>query len=812
MWLSYIKVAFRSLVKQRLYAFINITGLAIGVTTCILILMYVRYENSYDEFHPKAQQIYRLGLQGKMGDNEFTMGLSCAPAGPTMLAEFPEVIDYVRIRNTGFPVLRYADKVFSEEHWWQADSTMFDVFNIPMVIGDPKTALTQPNSVVITERMARKYFGDEDPIGKILNSDNRNNYSVTGVVEELPANSHWHFDFLVALAGAEDSRSTVWVNNNYYTYLVLQEGSDYRDLLAKFPDLVNKYVGPQIEQFLGVSMDQFEDRGDAYNLLLDPMVDIHLNSRYDREIEPGVDGRTVRIFAFIAIFILLLACINYMNLSTARSMSRAREIGIRKTLGSKRGQIIVQFLAESIFVTFLSFVMAILLVVLILPWFSNLIDTPLDLTLSDIPLILIWVIPVGLLAGSYPAFLLSSFNPVKVLKGNQSATKGGGWLRNSLVVFQFTVSIVLLIGTMVITDQLNFMQTRDMGLNPENLLIVKKTDDIGQTIQAFKAGVRDDPGALLVSNSTAIPGNQDGMNSSVYGMNTEEGESMRLLNSFWVDHDYAAAYELTMKEGRFFSRDWATDTSAVILNEAAVRAYGIQDPIGKDLIAFFGPGPAGRILLRVIGVVKNYHYEAPQVEIRPMCMFLLGDGTRRNLPNWGKFVTVKYDPDVLPSTLAHIEKVWKENANEQALEFDHFDEYYAQLYNAEEKAASIVKLFAILAIFIATLGLLGLASFTAEKRRKEIGIRKVLGASISNILVLLSVDTMKLMLVAVVIAIPVANYAMQRWLENFAYRIDVSVLVYLGASSIAMLVAILTVSWQSYSAASANPIKSLRYE
>jgi len=810
-WLSYIKVALRALVKQRLYAFINIAGLAVGVTTCILILLFVRYENSYDEFHPKSGQIYRLGLQGKMGDDEFTMGLSAAPAGPTMKEDFPEIVDYVRIRQQGFPVLRYGDKVFSEEQWWQADSTIFDVFEIPFVQGDSKTALTQPLSVVITERMAAKYFGNEDPIGKVLNEDNRTDFMVTGVVRELPPNSHWHFDFLASMATFEDSRSTIWVSNNFYTYLVLHDGSDYRDLVAKFPDMVRKYVGPQLEQFLGITIDQFRDRGDAYNLFLTPMEDIHLYSKMDVEIETGGDGQTVKIFAFIAIFILLLACINYMNLSTARSMSRAREIGIRKTLGSKRGQIIVQFLAEAIFVTLLSFSLAVLLVVLVLPWFSTLINTPLEFAWSDIPFIYMWVIPVGLLAGSYPAFLLSSFNPVKVLKGNRSVGKGGSWLRNGLVIFQFAVSITLLIGAIIIKGQLDYMQTKDLGLNPDNLIVINKADDIGRTIQGFKNVVRENAGALIVSNSSAIPGAQNTLSSSTYGMVTEEGEAMRLLNSSWVDYDYAEAYELKMKAGRFFSREWGTDTSAVVLNAAAVRTYGIRDPVGQNLIAFAGQN-GERLLLKIIGIVEDYHYEGPQQEIKPMVMFLMAEGPSQTRASWGQFVTVKIDPDQTQATLAHIEDTWKQFAGDQAMEYEYFDESYAELFQAERQSANIVILFTVLAIFIAILGLLGLASFTAEKRTKEIGIRKVLGASISSILILLSKDTLKLMLVAIVIAIPVSNYAMQRWLENFAYRIDINMFVFIGAALVSLFGAIVTVVWQSFRAATANPVKSLRYE
>ena len=809
MWLSYIKIAFRSLIKQRLYAFINIIGLAIGVTTCILILMFVRYEQSFDRFHPNADNIYRLNLDGKLGDNEFKMTFSTAIAGPTMLEEYPEVVNYTRIRNTGFPVLRYDDKVFSEEHWWQVDSTVFEVFNIPMVLGDPQTALTQPFSVVITERMAQKYFGDVDPIGKTLNSDNRSDFTVTGVVKEMPHNSHWHFDFLGSMATYGDSRATMWLNNSYQTYLQLEENADPVAFEAKFADLIRKYVGPEVQQFLGISYDQLMERGDAYAFFLTPLTDIHLYSHLNGEVEVNGDGTTVKIFAYIAIFILLLACINYMNLSTARSMSRAREIGIRKTLGGKRGQIIVQFLAESIFVTLIAFSLALIMVQTLLPWFSKLIDTPLALTLSDIPMIYFWVIPVGLIAGSYPAFLLSSFNPVKVLKGGKSASKGGNWLRNGLVIFQFAVSVTLLISTMIIRDQLNFLQTKDLGLNPENLLIVKKTDDIGASMQAFKASLRDDAGVVLVTNSTVIPGDDDGVNGNANSMLVNEVEETRLVATFMVDENYLDVYGLKMAEGRFFARERGTDTTAVVMNQAAVRAYGVKDPLGQELITFFGNG---RTPFKIIGVVEDYHFESPQQEIRPMAMFLLADGTSRTRPNWGKFVTVKYDPNRLAPTLAHIESSWNQFAGAQALEYDHFDEFYAELYRSERQSASIVLLFAGLAIFIACLGLLGLASFNAERRTKEIGIRKVLGASVSSVLLLLSRDTLKLMLIAVLIAIPVAYYAMVKWLEGYAYRIEISVFVIIGASLVAMAVAVITVAWQSYHAAVANPIRSLRYE
>ncbi|NQV16112.1 hypothetical protein HQ531_11690 [bacterium] len=387
--------------------------------------------------------------------------------------------------------------------------------------------------------------------------------------------------------------------------------------------------------------------------------------------------------------------------------------------------------------------------------------------------------------------------------------KSGNWLRNGLVVFQFSVSVTLLISTMIIRDQLNFLQTKDLGLNPENLLIVKKTDDIGPTIQGFKASLLDDNGTLLVSNSTAIPGDDDGVNLNANGMMVNDIEETRLLATFLVDYDYAAVYELTMAEGRFYSRERGTDMSAVVLNQAAVKTFGVEDPLGKDLIAHFGNRNTP---LKIIGIVEDYHFETPQQEILPMAIFLLGDGNSQTRPNWGNFIAIKYDPARLDGSLAHIESTWKQFAGDQALEYDHFDEFYSRMYRSEKQSADIVLIFAVLAIFIACLGLLGLASFNVERRTKEIGIRKVLGASVSNVLMLLSKETLKLMVIAIAVAIPVAYYAMSEWLKHYAYRIDISIGVFVGASLIAMMVAVITVAWQSYQAAVANPAKSIRYE
>lgn len=809
MWKNYFLTAFRALGRQRLHTGINLAGLAVGVATSLLILMFVRYEYSYDTFHSNAENIYRLNLAGKLGDNEFRMTHSSSAAGPTMIAELPEVLNYTRIRNSGFPVLRYEDKVFSEEHWWQADSSIFEVFSIPMVLGDPKTALTEPFTVVITERMAHKYFGDENPLGKVLNSDNRVDFTVTGVVQELPPNSHWHFDFLGAMATYGDSRSPVWVNNNFQTYLLLQPGTDLDALENKFDDMVRRYVGPEVQQFLGISFDQMMARGDAYDLFLTALTDIHLYSHLNGEIETNGDGTTAKIFVGIALFILLLAAINYTNLATARSLSRAREIGIRKTLGGNRNQIMSQFLVESVLVTFLAMMLALALVAWVLPWFSQLIDTPLSMEWSDVPWVLLASFPLGVLAGLYPATVLSAFRPVAVLKGSGASPRGKQWVRNALVVIQFSVSITLLIATFVIHAQLSYMQTKDLGLNPENILLVEKTDDIGRSMPSFKAGLREIQGVQSFSNSTAIPGNDDGINGSAMTMVVDGEERTRLLANFWVDYGYLETFGLNMTNGRFFSRERSLDSLSVVINEAAVKSYGLTDPIGKELVTHFGQDAPP---FTVIGVVSDYHMESPQKEIRPLVMFLLGEGDAQERPNWGKFVALKVDPHQREDVLYDVERQWKQFAGGQALETEDFDELYHRLFQAERQAAQILSLFALLAIFIAALGMLGLASFNATKRTKEIGIRKVLGASVTSILVLLSKDTLKLVSVSVAIAIPVAYWSMNQWLMNYAFRISMPWAAFVMAPVLAIAVAVVTVSLQSLVVVNSNPVQALRAE
>jgi len=811
MFLNYIKMALRTMWRQRGYAAINIVGLAVGITITLLILLYVRFETGYDQFNEHADNLVRVGIDAKLGGTTMAAAINCAPFGYTAVAEYPEVLAATRIQNAGFPVLRYGDKAFSEERWFRADSTFGDVFTLEYVLGDPKTALTQPFTVVITEEMARKYFGDENPMGKVLNSDKRSDWTVTGVVKSWPENAHFHFDFLAAMSTYGQSRNTIWVTNNFHTYLRLAPGVDLRELEERFQELVFKYVGPQVSQFLGVSFEALQKRGDNFRYWVEPVTDIHLHSDYDIQLETNGNATTVMIFSFIAIFILLLACINYMNLATARSMTRAREIGIRKTLGSGRVQLVSQFLAESIFVSLLAVALALVAVELLLDRFQAFIGVPVELTPSDIILTLLAAIPIGLIAGSYPAVFMSRMRPVQVLRGSKGNSGGQSWLRNGLVIFQFIVSIMLFTGTLVIRKQLNYLQTKDLGLNPDNVLVIEKTDDIGRFMPTFLEAVREIPGVVSAENTGAIPGRADGVGNSVFTVETENGPSDQMLMNVWVGYDYLETYGIEMAEGRFYSRGSFSDTLGVILNEAAVKAYGLEEPLGKEFL-ILGNRADQVETKKIIGVVKDYHYESPDREIRPKVLFLYGTRIFGGINNFGKFVGIRVEDGREAEVLAAVEGIWKKYADDQAFEYVYFDEDYALTLAAQRQAGQITLLFSILAIFIACLGLLGLASFTAQRRTKEIGIRKVLGATELDILGLLSVDMLKLVGVAAVIAVPLSVWAMREWLTGFAYRINLGAGVFILATLVAALVALATVAAQSWRVAVSDPVNSIRDE
>lgn len=805
---NFFKIALRNLLKYKAYSFINIAGLAIGIACCLLILLFVNDELSYDKFHKNSENIYRVTLDSRIGNNDFKGAVSPAPMSEALVKDFPQVKASARMRNFGFPVFRYEDKVYSEEKVFWCDSTIFDVLTFEFVKGDPKTALNKPNSLVLTEKMAKKYFGDEDPMGKSINSDNRVDNIVTGVVKEYPENSHFHFDFLGTLAGSQRGDDQIWLSNNYYTYFVLRDGVDPK----KFEDQINKkfleYIGPQILQITGLSVEEHFKQGLRYHYKLQHITDIHLNSHLENEIEPNSNISYVYIFSLIALGILFIAVINFMNLSTARSSGRAKEVGIRKTLGSTFKQLIKQFLSESIIMSFIAVVLSIGIVYALLPFFNEIAQKHLALNLFSnpilIPGLILLSIVIGVLAGSYPAFFLASFKPVAVLSGKIKRGTKGSFLRSGLVIFQFSVSIILIVGTIIIYNQLQYIQNKNLGFNKDQVLIVHKTDDIGARVGNFIDEIKSNPNVINASNSSNVMGLT--FNNTAFRMADQPDQSPILIWNVRADVNFADTYQIKMAEGRYFDENRVTDSTGFVVNEAAVRTLGIKgNPVGQEIFRYGGNNGSGEVS-KIIGVVKDFNFESLHNEIRPLVLGLWRAG------GFGRYVSVRIAPENIQSTIDFIEKKWLSFAGQQAFEYTFFDEDFARIYINEQRTGKLFTSFAVLAILIACLGLLGLAAYTAEQRTKEIGIRKTLGASVISILILLSKEFTKWIIVANLIAWPIAYYVMEKWLQDFYYRTEIGVWIFAASGIAALLIAIITVSSQAVKAALTNPVDSLKYE
>jgi len=807
MFKNYVKIALRNFLKHKGFSFISIFGLAIGVACCLLIVLFVLDEISYDQHHKKADQIYRVGIRGFVNNTLFHGVVTCSPMAQTLVNEFPEVTAATRLRNFGFPVFRYEDKVFSEEKVFWVDQSFFDVFTISFIKGDPKTALAQPNTIVLTRSMALKYFGDEDPIGKSLNADKQRDYLVTGVVEDVPHNSHFHYDFLASLVTYDDSRSPIWVSNNYYTYFVLQEGASPEALEAKLAELVKKYVGPQIQAAVGITLEQFFASGGEWGYFIQPLTGIHLHSHLDFELEPNGDIAYVYIFSIIALGILLIACINFVNLATARGANRAREVGIRKTVGSNRGQLIQQFLSETTIMSFFAVLLALLAVQFLLPFFNNItgkeLAVPYLQNVFTIPFLLGLVLFIGMLAGTYPAFFLASFDPVVVLKTEMSGRSKKSNMRNVLVVFQFTVSIVLIVGTVIVSQQLRYIQNRNLGFNKEQVVVVKKTDDIGNQVPAFRQELLKSPNVINATNTNNLIGNEFG--NSAYKLAGATGEETHLLWTYVTDPYFVETYQVKMATGRYYEEGRQTDQQSAVINEAAVKDLGLTDPLGKQIVAI-APTPDQSLTFTIIGVMKNFHFKSLHYKIAPLIVHLFGPEGR------GRYVSVRVRSENIRETIAFLENTWRKFASNQAFEYEFFDDHFAKIYQAEERTGQIFFSFSLLAIIIASLGLFGLATFVAEQRTKEIGIRKVLGATETGIVFLLSKQFTKWVVLSNLFAWPVAYYFMQKWLQRFAYQASISVWSFLLAFIVVLFLALLTVSYQTVKAAKSNPVELLRYE
>ena len=807
-----VKVAFRNLFKHFGYSFINILGLAIGLASSIFIFLYVINELSYDRFHEKSDRIYRVWILGNMPGTEMRHAVSSPPMMEAMLNDYPEVESAVRLYRSGGWLVRNGDRKFheTEREYIFADSTFFDVFSFKLLKGNPKTCLRDPRSIVLTEEYAKKYFGDEDPMGKALRIERDTNYyTITGVMENVPVNSHIQFKMLGSLSTWEQSRSTNWVTHNFYTYFVLAPGTDPEAFESRMQEMVVKYVGPLVEQFMGIDLEQFEQAGNSYGYRIQPLTDIHLHSNLQYEMEPGGNPMYVYIFMVIAVLILIIACINFMNLATARSANRAREVGLRKVVGSSRSLLIAQFLTESVFLSIFALIIAVILVYLLLPGYNNLIRLDLDFDIFSsswtIPLLVLFAIFVGLLAGSYPAFILAAFKPVAVFKTEAGGRSGRSFLRNLLIVTQFTVTIVILLGTIIVNRQLNYMQKKDPGFGKEHVLIVHRSDALRERIDAFKEEICQHANIIGAANATHIPSYQYWENA--HWLEGWGRSDIFTLASCYVSYDYEKALDLKIVEGRFFSREMGTDSNAVVINEATQKAFNIKDPLNTR---FMEPGTDGDPdrFYPIIGVVRDFHFESMHEEIHPMAIhFMRG--------NWEGVLVIKLGDGNIPATVDFVKQTWEDFNVEHPFEYTWMDDTFDSMFASEKRTGQILLIFSLLSMFISCLGLLGLISYTTNQRTKEIGIRKTMGASVSIVMLILSKETFRLLGISAIISIP-AYFGVRLWLQNFAYHIDFNILFYaivlFVVTLIVLLIALLTVSYNSYQAAITNPAESLRVE
>lgn len=802
---NYLKVAARNLLRNKFYSLLNISGLAIGIACCLLIVLFVTDELSYDRYYENSGNTYRLTMAGALNGSAFDLAVVGPSVGQTLVNDFPEVLNSGRFRQRGAPFIRFGENVFKETKYVWADHSILDIFDIELVQGNPETALVEPKSLVMSETAAKKYFGNLDPVGQIVEFGSAKDYRVTGVYKDIPKNTHFDFDVMGSMVTLDEARQPIWLSMNFQTYVVLKEDADIQKMAALFPDMLQKYVGPEIKQIMNLEWEELVQNGTSLAFGMQPVTDIHLKSDLQGELDANSEISYVYIFSAIAFFILLIACINFMNLSTARSARRAKEVGIRKVLGSVKRQLINQFLAESILISAISFVLAIGLAYLALPYFNDLSGKVLTIPF-DQPLFLAaifsGILIVGLLAGSYPAFFLSAFQPVKVLKGALSSGMKSGALRNVLVVVQFFTSIVLVIGTLVILDQLEFIQNKNLGFERDQVVIINDAFLAGNNVNALKTEMESFSEVKSASLSGFLP-TPSNNNMNVFFKGIVPSQDNQVLMSSWVvDYEYLETMGMQLSDGRNFSRDFPTDSTGIIINEAAAKEFGFENPIGET-IGTYADLQGNIQAMKVVGVVKDFHYQTLRDKIAPLSM-QLGNSTG--------LLNLKVNTDDYSGLLKKIEDSWSSLAPNQPFATSFLDVRFERMYQAEQRLGKIFGVFAGLAILIACLGLFGLAAYTAENRIKEVGIRKVLGANVGQLVYLLSRDMGKLVLIAFIIGAPLAWYGMNNWLQGFEYRTSIGWTIFALTAIGALFIALATMSYQSLKAATSNPVKSLRTE
>ena len=812
MFRNYVVIALRTLRRQPAYSLLNILGLSVGMACCVLISMYISEELSYDTDWDGADRLYRVALDVQLQDVAFKTAISPMPLAPAFISDFPEVEQATRLWGdpSGKMVVRFENQVYPEPRFFFADSTWFDTFGNSLIRGNPNTALSEPFTVVVTESTARKYFGDADPIGKVLSLREPSDrdiftYRVTGVMKDMPANSHLAFDFLASLVTQRLSQSQNWLGFGVYSYVKLKKSADPEAFKAKLPLLFKTNGEPQVLERYGMSVSEFEAAGNHYRYIVQPLRDIHLRSNLAEEIKPTSDIRLIYAFAAIAIFVLIVAGVNFVNLSTALASRRGTEVGVRKTMGSNRGQLITQFLVEAVILSMVGLGIALLMTSFVLPYFNEFTGKELSIDISRlgliVPALLGLGIVMGLSAGAYPALFISAFRPATILKGKSSG-RTTSRLRNSLVIFQFSVVTVLIACTAIVFSQTQYLLSKHLGYDQEQVVFFEGAEVMGPQAESFRQTIRSLPGVVSVTNSEQVPGRH--FRSAIFQPVATSDDQSLLMEYTYVSFDFVETLGMEITQGRSLSRDFFTDSLGIMLNETAVQQLGLVDPVGKKL-SWRGESS----MYTIVGILKDFHVTSLHRAIGPVA--LIGPDPRNtNRPNL--IVSARIKTDNWPQTLQAIESMWQRFAPREPFMYSFLDESIAQLYTHEERMSRLITIFAILAVIIACVGLFGLAAYIAEQRTKEIGVRKVLGASETGIFLLLSKDFTRLVAIAVCIAIPISALIMSRWLETFAFSISINPVVFVGSGLISLAIAWMAVSYQSLKAARMNPVRALRHE
>ena len=804
---NYFKTAWRNLLKRKGSFIINIFGLSVGITCCIFICSYIFNELTYDTYAREAKNIYRVEIRNTSNNTVTEYPSVDVGVGGGLKNAFPEIEAYTRMVPFSNNFISYGNKKFKENLIAIVDSNFFEIFTNPFISGTAKRALTDPNAIVITKTFAKKYFGDEDPIGKQLEySLLKSSLKVMGVIEPMPVNSHFHFDAFISRTSFPQLKDSSWINYGTFTYVRLNKNANADRLESKFPQVVSEHVVPQVQKNRGVSLDEARRSVNEFVLKLRPLTDIHLYSKTKFELEPSGDIQYVYVFGALAVFILLLACVNFINLSTAGASGRAKEVGIRKVMGSFRNQLILQFLSESVLISFCALFISFALVYLLLPWYNQLSGGQMNFSFFTNPIAVLaitgFTLLIGMIAGIYPAFFMSSFQPIKVLKGMQGTRFRGKYLlRDGLVVFQFSISLILIVATTVIYIQLRYMKNRNLGYNKEQVLVINNARTLKQNQHAFKQTLLQNRFITGVTNALGTPADSKMGGTQVYPMESKDNENHAgiFINIYDVDYDYIPVLQMEIASGRNFSKDFPTDSiDGTIINQAAAHELGWdgRNAIGRKILR------PGQKTLNVIGVVKDFQYSSAKEAIAPLMMLL----------KKGNSYLVRISTSDVKSTVSSLQDTWNSFNTGVPFEYTFLDDNFNSLYKSEEKTGKIFSVFSVIAILIASMGLLGLISYITITRTREIGVRKVLGASVPGIVFMIAKNFIALVLLSAFVAVPVSWWAMNKWLQGFAYRINISWWIFLAAGILTILIALFTISFQSIRAAIANPVKSLRSE